>query len=401
MNPGGPAWRPWSPARVPAFWVLLVVVLMVGGVVLLLSAILLVYTPWSGVLTVPLVLGYAGLWLALVLRVLDPVESRPVWLGALAVGWGATAACAVGIGAGVYLDDLVAKAVSPAFAAAWGPALSAPTAEELAKVAGVVLVLLAARPYVGTVWSGAVYGALVGIGFAATEDAGYALTYADMALPDDTVAAGQVLLLRFSTPGIAGHPLFTAVAGAGVAYAWLRTDRTPTRRAGVLFAALGTAWVMHGFVNAPLAAHGADALAGLGWVAGWAGYILIASVPSVPALCWLLAVRRADSRLLLHRLAALLPGALSVSEVPALTAYCARSRADRRLRRERGRAAVRAAHRLRRAQLRLAGAVARPYRGYPVGLPAWSAPQVNRWSTEVLQARAELDGRAPIPNRTA
>jgi RsiW-degrading membrane proteinase PrsW (M82 family) len=383
--------RPWSALRTPAFWLLFAANGLVALAVLLLGAVQLFVSPRAGALAAPAVLAYGALWLVLILRVGDPVERRPAWLVAAAVAWGGTVACAVAIGAEVFLDDIVAKTVSPTFAAQWGAALIAPTAEELAKAAGVVLVVLAARPYVTTVWSGAIYGALVGLGFAVVEDAGYALTFADLALPDDVVAAGQVLVLRFTTPGLVGHTIFSAVAGAGVTYAWLRVDRSRGNRLGVLAAAMAGSWLLHFTVNSPLAIGAAEALDTVGDAGEWAGYHLAVTLVAVPWLWWLVGLRRRDAVAVLDRAAALAPGAVTQAEVPALAGVRARWWADRAVRRAHGPEAAAAARRLRRVQLRLAATLAKPFRGYVAAQPPhWYAPPVRRWWHEAYEARQAL-----------
>lgn len=321
--------RRWSAVRTPAFWFLLAVTGFGTVALLAVAVLMLFFTPRATAVMIPLTLGYGALWVAVLLRVVDPVERRPAWLVAAAVAWGGTAAAGVGGGSGYFLDSIVARAVSPTFAAQWGAALVAPTAEEAAKAAGVVMIVLAARPYVTTAWSGAMYGALVGVGFAVTEDAGYGVLYADMALPDDVTAAVRVALLRFLVPGFVGHPLFTAAAGAGIAYAWLRTGRSRRHRLGVLGAALFGAWSMHFVVNSPLAAGAAEALAGLGDVAGWAGYLLAITAAAVPVLWWLAWLRRHDALVVLRRAAFLAPAALPEAEVPALAGLRSRPRASR------------------------------------------------------------------------
>ena len=54
---------------------------------------------------------------------------------------------AVGAGAGYLLDDLVARGTSATFAADWGAAVTAPTAEEVAKVGGRAVHLLLGGNY--------------------------------------------------------------------------------------------------------------------------------------------------------------------------------------------------------------------------------------------------------------
>ena len=88
--------RPWSLARTPAFWIMLVPVALTGLAVLLFGVLQLFVVPRSTALAVPLSLAYGALWIVVLLRVADIVERRPAGLVALAVAWGGTVACAVG-----------------------------------------------------------------------------------------------------------------------------------------------------------------------------------------------------------------------------------------------------------------------------------------------------------------
>lgn len=377
--------RPWSPVRMPAFWLLLAVTAIVGLAALGLIAVLLFLAPRATAVVVALSVLYGAGWVLALLWLGDPVERRRFWLVGSALAWGATGAAAVGIGSGYFLDQVIAKAISPTFAAVWGAAFVGPTAEEAAKAAAVVLLFLAARPYLSTVWSGAVYGALAGVGFATVEDIAYGASYADEALPDDVRLGASVVLLRFVVPGLIGHAAFSAVAGAGVAYAWLRTDRSPGRRLAVLAGAFGSAWLMHFAVNSPVAGWAAEMLAEFPLASPFAGYFLVITAPAVPALAWLLRVRRSDALAVLARTAAAFPAAVRPAEVDVLAGFRTRRRAVRAAARGAGPHPAHALARLHRCQLRLAAAMVRPVRGYGM-------PPVLRWAREAEAARLAAPG---------
>ncbi len=360
----------------------------------LFAAVLAAFSPRAALAAGPAVVGYAALWL-LLLRRLDHVERRPWWLVAAALAWGATAAVIVGGGAGYFIDIVVAKVASPSFAAQWGAAIAAPVAEETGKAAGVVLLLLAARPYLTTAWSGAFYGAVIGVGFSAAEDLGYALAAADEALPDSVAAAMRVSLLRFLVPGFAGHPLFTAAAGAGIGYAWLRRDVSWRRRLGWLAAALTGAALMHAVVNAPVAPAAADGLAGVSGAGGLTGYLLVVGAVALAPLVVLAVLRRRDARVVLSRAASLVPEAIRAEEADPLAGLWARRGALRAARRSGGGEAARVLRRLQSAQLRLAAAVSRPYRGYAPAGPGWISPPVAALLRGVADARAAAVSGGP------
>lgn len=378
----------WTPVRVPSFWLLTATVGVTGLCMLVVVPFAAFTTPLSMLAALPLVAAYTVAVL-LVIRAIDQLARRPWWLVALAFGWGGTVSVAVGAASGLFLDDILAKATSPWFAATWGAALVAPTAEELAKGAGVLLLFLAARPHLRTVFAGAVYGAIIGVGFAAVEDVGYALISADDPLPDDVSAAVSVVVLRVLVPGVAGHALFTATVGAGVTYLLLRTDRSLARRIGVLVAAVGLAWLAHAAVNAPFAMT----------VPTWpqpagdlAGYLLIVWVPTAAALWWLARLRRTEFRQAVLRLASIEPAAATSSEAEALTGYADRARVRRLVGAgvppaARG-AAVRAAREVQRALLALADELTRPVTPAPAvppdvpppaGLTAWPPVVLSAW----------------------
>lgn len=362
----------WTPVRVPSFWLLTGTVGFTSLGLIVFLLFLAFTTPLSTLVAVPLVTAYTVAVL-LVVRSIDQLARRPWWLVVLAFGWGATVSVAVGAGSSWFLDDILAKTVSPWFAALWGAALVAPTAEELAKGAGVLLLFLAARPHLRTVFAGAVYGAIIGVGFAAVEDLGYALIAADDPLPDDVSAAASMVVLRALVPGVAGHALFTATFGAGVTYLLLRSDRSMARRVGVLVAAIGLSWLTHAAVNAPFALT----------VPTWpqpagdlAGYLLIVWVPTAVAVWWLARLRRVEIRQAVRRLVSAEPPAATESEAQALTGYVDRARV-RRLVRDgvapvARAAAVRAVRDLQRALLALADEMTRPA---PAAAPAM-APAV-------------------------
>ncbi|MEV6602016.1 PrsW family intramembrane metalloprotease [Actinoplanes sp. NPDC051346] len=387
--------RRWSLGAAPAFWLLGVA----GGLsalgVAALTVLAAITTPRAAAVAVPLALVAAALWLVALLVLADPVERRPAWLVSSALAWGGSVAIAAGAAGGYVVDLLVSKVMTPTFAAHWGAAIAAPYAEEIGKGSGVVMVLLVARPYMITVWSGALYGAVVGVGFTLVEDISYALTAADEVLPDDAAAAVSSLVLRMAVPGLVGHPLFTATAGAGIAYAWLRRDRSRPHRLSVLVASATVAALMHAVVNSPWAFGATELLAAIPGASAMAGYLLVVTVAALPALWWLHRLRRSDARMLLARAAALAPDAIHPEEVRTLAGIRTRQDSGRRIRRMHGAEAARRAARLRRAQVRLTAVLAQPCQGYAAFGPWGLAPPVRWWWHEAVSARQALSPAVP------
>ncbi|GAA2518560.1 PrsW family intramembrane metalloprotease [Pilimelia columellifera] len=383
--------RPWSGPGTPAWWTLLLLNVVGGGASLLLMTLLGWPVPRSTAMAVGALLVAATLFLVVLGRWVDPVERRPSWLVAAAVVYGGSGAIAVGLGSGP-IAALMAKTVSLEFANAWGVAVMAPVAEEAGKLGGVALLMLAARPYLATVWSGAVYGALVGLGFTLVEDFGYAASAADEVYQDDVRAAAELLLMRVLTGFALGHPLYTALAGAGLAYAVLRVERSIGSRALALIAGIGAAVLLHALNNSPIVGWAAKTVDPLPGVSGWTGYLALIYLAALPGLIVLWMLRRQAVLHGLRRPATLgLPG-ITDGDVTVLSRWASCRRESSALRRSHGKQATAAFRLLRRARLRLCGEVAQPYRGWPAVLsPAQYAPTVHKALEEVRQARAALE----------
>ncbi|GAA5177206.1 hypothetical protein GCM10023322_01380 [Rugosimonospora acidiphila] len=370
--------------RLPSFW-LLVVLIAVGGWRIggLLRREAVGY-PSATALAVVLFALYAILFVAVV-RSLDYFEREPPLLLLAALGWGALTATAVAVPGDSAVHNLLAKLVSPAFAASWGPAVAAPTVEELAKTLGVVVIVLTARAQINSVVDGFVYGAFVGLGFQVVEDIGYALNAVALAGHGDTL--GPVVgtfLLRGFLGGLWSHTLFSALAGSGIAYAALHHDRSLWRRWGVALAALAGAWLFHFGWDSPLLADG------FGY--GAPGVLVALLIKGIPALLLVaLLIKRAGRReagYYLKRLA----GDVRVAtpgELAALGSARGRAAARRFALRQAGRAGRRTVRRLQRAQALLALELSR------------GGPRVGQYRTaalaqrELLEARGHPDAIAP------
>jgi RsiW-degrading membrane proteinase PrsW (M82 family) len=91
--------------------------------------------------------------------------------------------------------------------------------EELLKVCGVVMIVLAAPQVIFGPLDGLIYGALIGLGFQVTENVIYGLN--NIVLSGATNPAQAVLnsvLVRVGTTGLGSHWTMTAVGGAGIGY---------------------------------------------------------------------------------------------------------------------------------------------------------------------------------------
>jgi len=336
----------------PAFWLLLVL-LVIGSVHLIgmVSDAFGLY-PIATATAAALFTLYA-IPFVLVLRSIDFLEREPLLLVAAAVAWGGVVATTTGIAGDTAVRDILAKLGSPAFATAWGPAIAGPALEEVLKTLGVVVVVLVARKQVNSVVDGAVYGAFVGLGFQVVEDFVYAVNAVGIDGRGDHV--GPVIatfVLRGFLGGLWSHTLFSALAGAGVAYFVVRRgNRSRARRIAVAVLGLGGAWLCHFVWNSPWLSDG------FGY--GLAGILTALLVKGVPALAMILLLVRAASRgeadFYLHELASLGdPRIITEGEMEVLRTGHRRLVARRYAYARCGRPGSTAVRRLQFAQARLA-----------------------------------------------
>src|SRR6478672_7640552 len=183
----------------------LIVLLLIGvetGIVPLLIGLI------SATLPVPL-------YLMLVLWI-DRYEAEPVWMLATAFFWGALVAVffayllntASGFIVTVLTNDVRAGA-------AFGAVISAPIVEESAKALILFIFFFAKKDEFDGVIDGIVYAAMVGLGFAMTENIQY---YGRAVLQ----AGGGGLTIVFIIRGALApfsHPMFTSLTGIGLGLA--------------------------------------------------------------------------------------------------------------------------------------------------------------------------------------
>jgi protease PrsW len=201
----------------------------------------------AGVLEIPLLL--VGVVL---IRLVRPVRAPDLlWSGA-AVAWGLTAAAGCALLANKGLIGLWARSAGPGFAANWSAPLSAPLNEEILKLCGVIMIVLAAPGMIQGPLDGMIFGALVGLGFQATENVTYGLNNIVLSgATDPGKAVINSALIRVGVTAFGSHWTMTAVAGAGVGFIVARLRSA--ERGGVLpaVACLLTAMAMHLLFDAP------------------------------------------------------------------------------------------------------------------------------------------------------
>jgi protease PrsW len=207
--------------------------------------------PGAALLAVALEIPLVVVGLA-VLRLLRPVRPPAMTWSAAAVAWGATAAAGCALLANRGLISLWAKGAGTRFAANWSASLSAPLNEELLKVCGVVMIVLAAPRVIHGPLDGMIFGGLVGLGFQATENVTYGLN--NIVLSGATEPARAVadsFTLRVGLTALGSHWTMSAIAGAGVGY--FVAQRRGAENGSVLaaVACLLGAMAMHLIFDAP------------------------------------------------------------------------------------------------------------------------------------------------------
>jgi protease PrsW len=242
-----------------AFWVYCL--LVVVGAVVLSGQISIAAAAYSGALISGVIafglLAVGYLWF---IHYEDRYTTVPAKLAGAGFVWGAVAA----IGAFALLGNdavmsLYSKTLGASFAYDWGAALTAPVDEELAKGAGVLLLLTLAPRLVRSPFDGLILGAFVGLGFQISEDISYAFIGAANSFGDVGAAWGTIVVRTLSS--ISSHWMYTAVFGAGLVWFVGRPD-VPARKwlgAGLMLAAM----LMHGLWDASAAIAGSS---DLGWL---------------------------------------------------------------------------------------------------------------------------------------
>jgi protease PrsW len=235
-----------------AFWVYCL--LVVFGVVVLSGQVSIAVAAYSGALTVGIIafglLALAYLWY---IHYEDRYTTVPRPLAASGFLWGFVAATgAFALLGNDAVMSLYSKAFGASFAFDWGAALAAPIDEELAKGAGVLLLLLLAPRLIRSPFDGLILGAFIGLGFQISEDISYAWIGAANSFGDVGAAWNTIVARTFAS--IPSHWMYTGVFGAGLVWFIGRPD-VPARK-GLGAGLMVTAMLMHGLWDASAAIAG-------------------------------------------------------------------------------------------------------------------------------------------------
>ena len=156
---------------------------------------------------------------ALLVFGLDLFRARPLALKLLAFAWGGT----VAIWVAQYANTALLSALTKLGLESIGATIAAPLNEETTKLLGVLVVLTLLAPQRVSALRGVVIGFLVGAGFDVVENAGYAFqAAAEVGAGARTGELVDAAIASFGdrlTQGFALHALWTAIAGAGLAFA--------------------------------------------------------------------------------------------------------------------------------------------------------------------------------------
>ncbi|WP_439594022.1 PrsW family intramembrane metalloprotease [Microbacterium sp.] len=177
------------------------------------------------------------------IRIIDRWEPEPRGLVIFAIAWGAVAAVGIALGVDLVLSFVFGardSAVDDAFRAV----VQAPIVEEIAKGLGVYLIFVTARRAFDGPVDGVVYGALVGAGFAFTENIQYfAISFIEGGVAD----TGATFFVRGIMSPFA-HVMFTSVTGFALGLAARRGARAG-RAFGPWMLGLVGAIVLHALWN--------------------------------------------------------------------------------------------------------------------------------------------------------
>lgn len=188
------------------------------------------------------------------LRHIDRFRSVPGKLAVTAFVWGgfaATAAIAVSANDAVY--DLYVKTRGADFADKWGHALAAPFTEEIAKAAGLLLLVALAPRLIRTAFGGLIIGSFLGLGFMVVENMIYGFRGGTSGFDlDNLQGAINSTFMRLGV-GFFSHWVYSGIFCAGLVWFLGRPEEPARRGRGLLLMAI--ALLGHGVSDAASGLH--------------------------------------------------------------------------------------------------------------------------------------------------
>ncbi|KRA22408.1 hypothetical protein ASD65_18215 [Microbacterium sp. Root61] len=177
-------------------------------------------------------------------RLVDKWEPEPRSLVIMAVAWGAIVAVGLTLGVDMLLS-LVWGANDSVAGEAFASVIQAPIVEELAKGLGVFVIFASARRAFDGPIDGVVYGALVGAGFAFTEN----IQYFAVSLIEGGVEQTTVTFFVRGILSPFAHVMFTSVTGFALGLA-ARRGLAPRNAVGYWIVGMLGAMLLHALWNA-------------------------------------------------------------------------------------------------------------------------------------------------------
>lgn len=183
---------------------------------------------------------------------LDRFESEPLWLLATVFFWGATVAVFI-----AYIVNTVGAVVvyqateDVQIAEFYGAVISAPFFEEGAKALILFIIFFWKKDEFDGILDGIVYAAMVGLGFAMTENIQY---YGNAALEGGIEGSTNLFILRGAIAPFS-HPLFTSMTGIGLG--WARQSHSKAIKIIMPLIGLGLAMFLHAMWNLTATISGA------------------------------------------------------------------------------------------------------------------------------------------------
>jgi RsiW-degrading membrane proteinase PrsW (M82 family) len=176
---------------------------------------------------------------------IDRYAKLPATLMVVAFIWGGFAATwSMAANANDAIVGLYAKAFGQAWALNWAAGLAAPFTEELAKGAGLLLLIALAPRVVRTAFDGFILGAFIGLGFQIIEDIAYALTSAGSQFGANQVGASIATIVLRMLSGVGAHIVYSAIFCAGLIYLLGRPAQPRRVARGLLL--MAAAMLLHG-----------------------------------------------------------------------------------------------------------------------------------------------------------
>jgi RsiW-degrading membrane proteinase PrsW (M82 family) len=200
----------------------------------------------------------------------DRYEKEPLWLLAVTFLWGAIPAIILSL----IVELILGIPVSVLGEGLWAEVVEsggvAPVIEEIAKAVALLGLFVFLRHEFDNVLDGIIYGALVGFGFAMTENVLYFL---GSLFTEGWAAWGMVVFLRAIVFGL-NHAFFTSLTGAALGLA--RLSRAAWEKWLVPLLGLGLAIAFHAIHNVGASLVELTCLAGIfSFLTDWGGVLVV------------------------------------------------------------------------------------------------------------------------------